>query len=131
MAREMVATAAALGERLEYRNITKGDGNCFYHALLDQIRSRPEVNRLIRREVAESDHLADHVRLRQAIVGYVRDLRDRGEVPWDAVGSDEFLEAQARPEEFAENSVVTLAAAFLGVDIWLISRQNDAAHHTQ
>ena len=50
-------------------------------------------------------------------IGHVRNLQDREEVLWDAVGSNEFVEAQARPETFAENSVVTLAAAFLGVDI--------------
>ena len=98
MAREVVATAAALGERLEYRNITKEDGNCFYHALLDQIGNRPEVNRLTRREVTGSYHLADHVRLRQAIVRYVRDAVTRQDVPRAAVRSDEFLESHARQE---------------------------------
>lgn len=127
MAQDMVDTAAAFGEQLEYRNVTTGDGNCFYHALLDQIRSRPEVSRLLRPEVAGSDHLADHLKLRQAIVGHVRDAVVSGRIPREAVGSDEFLEAQARPREFAENSVVTLAAEFLGIDIWLISRQNNPA----
>ena len=65
-------TARHLGQQLEYHAITRGDGNCFYHAVLDQVRHRPEVSQLIPLEVVESGALADHLSLRQAVVAHVR-----------------------------------------------------------
>ena len=121
---ELVETARRLGQQLEYHAITRGDGNCFYHAVLEQVRNRPEVSRLIPLEVLESGALTDHLSLRQAVVCYVRRAVDpvflgktRGEF-------DEWLHHQALPAVFAEDIVVQSAATYLGVDIWLISDQN-------
>ena len=63
---ELVQTARDLGQQLEYHAIIRGDDNCFYHAILDQVRNRPEVSRLIPHGVTESWALADHSSQRQA-----------------------------------------------------------------
>ena len=101
----------------------KGDGNCFVHALLDQVRNRPEVSQLIRKNVVESGSMTDHLTLRRAIVDLVRGKDDPVLV---RVSEDEFhtsLEAQTRPSTFTEGCVIEFVAVFLGVDIWLISHQ--------
>ena len=126
MAEQMVAAAAAVGEQLQYHAVTPGDGNCFYHALLDQVRNRPEVRRLVERNVAESD-LADHLHLRRAVVGYARANVPYALIGFTEAGFHKFLDAQAKSSAFAENSVIQLAAQFLGVDIWLTSDRNSPA----
>ena len=40
-----VKTARDLGQQLEYHAITRLNANCFYHAILDQVRSRHEMRR--------------------------------------------------------------------------------------
>ena len=117
-------TARHLGQQLEYHAITRGDGNCFYHAVLDQVRQRPEVSQLIPLEVVESGALADHLSLRQAVVAHVRRAVDPAFLTMTQTEFDTWLDHQALPAVFAEDSVVQYAAVFLGVDIWLISDQN-------
>ena len=126
MAREMVTTAGHLGEHLEYHAVTPGDGNCFYHALLDQIQNRPEVSELIAPGVAQSEHLHDHFKLRQGMVNFVRETVDPLILGQSEVEFHDFLQKQACPATFAEDAVIQSAAIFLGVDIWLISAQNTA-----
>ena len=126
MAEQMVAAAAAVGEQLQYHAVTPGDGNCFYHALLDQVRNRPEVRRLVERNVAESD-LADHLHLRRAVVRYARANVPYARIGFTEAGFHKFLDAQAKSSAFAENCVIQLAAQFLGVDIWLTSDRNSPA----
>ena len=128
MARQMVTTAGTLGEQLEHHAVTEGDGNCFYHALLDQVRNRPEVSELILQNVTASGALTDYLTLRRAVVDFVE---ARVEDPV-VIGMSEdefagFLEAQARPSTFVEDRVIEYTALFLGVDIWLISDQNTTA----
>ena len=128
MAKQMVATARTLGEQLEHHAVTEGDGNCFYHALVDQVRNRPEVSELILQNVTASGALTDHLTLRRAVVDFVE---AKVEDPFLFGVSDNefagFLEAQARPSTFAEDRVIEYTALFLGVDIWLISEQNTTA----
>ena len=128
MAKQMVATARTLGEQLEHHAVTEGDGNCFYHALVDQVRNRPEVSELILQNVTASGALTDHLTLRRAVVDFVE---AKVEDPFLFGMSDNefagFLEAQARPSTFAEDRVIEYTALFLGVDIWLISEQNTTA----
>ena len=128
MAKEMVTTAHTLGEQLEHHAVTEGDGNCFFHALLDQVRNRPEVSQLILQNVAASGALTDHLTLRRAVVDFVRaKVDDPGLLGMSENRFAEFLEEQARPSTFAEVCVIEFAAVFLGVDIWLISDQNTTA----
>ena len=128
MAKEMVTTARTLGEQLEHHAVTEGDGNCFFHALLDQVRNRPEVSQLIPQNVAASGALTDHLTLRRAVVDFARaKVDDPGLLGMSENGFAGFLKAQARPSTFAEGCVIEFAAVFLGVDIWLISDQNTTA----
>ena len=123
-ARKIVANALDLGQALEYHEVTKGDGNCFYHALLDQVRNRPEISRLIRPIVAQSGALNDHLSLRKELVGFVGEDANPTELGQTESSFREFLFAQARPSVYAQDSVTNLAPKYLGVDIWLISTDN-------
>ena len=124
MAREVVATARTLGQRLEYHTVTRGDGNCFYHALLDQVRNRPEVSELIPPRVSQSGALNDHLSLRSAIVKFARGKLNPVRVGHTESSLQQFLLDQSKPSTYAQDEVINLAPEYLGVDIWFISAGN-------
>ena len=51
----IVAQARSLGLHVGYISITPGDGNCWYHTVLDQIR-RLDISHLFPTEILHFDH---------------------------------------------------------------------------
>lgn len=71
-ANQIVAHARNIGlSNIVYREITPGDGNCFYHAIVQQLRRR-EIQQLIPPQL----HFQDHFQLRTAVVNFVRQNND-------------------------------------------------------
>jgi len=63
----MVDNANRIGLNVTYVNATAADGNCFYHALVDQIH-REDILDLVNLNF----RFTDHYLLRLAVVSFVR-----------------------------------------------------------
>ena len=68
MANRAIETARTIGIDATFNVATLGDGNCFYHAVLNQLTSRPEIQVYVNRTFLSSTH----IQLRNAVVDFVR-----------------------------------------------------------
>ena len=122
---------------------TRGRGNCFFHALADQLTST-NIRRSISQRAREIEH--DHVSVRKAIVKFMRESKhiynDDGIVQW--LNLEEAKEEKKPPGErrdrnkiwqdhleglntygtWAEETVIRAAAIFFAKDIKVINEDS-------
>jgi len=70
----IVSNARSIGLNVSYQRVTAGDGNCWYHAVIDQL-TRPEIAPL----VAPHFLTYDHVLLRLQVVAFIRQEQNSNE----------------------------------------------------
>ena len=68
MAEQILQNALRIGLYIELDDITTGDGNCFYHAIIQQLR-RPEIRRQLALDLTNTNHKM----LRESICGFIND----------------------------------------------------------
>ena len=130
-ANQVVTNAHAIGlSNLTYDEPTIGDGNCFYHAIVQQLR-RPEIRLFVDPEL----HFQHHHDLRLAVVNFIRqnivsDLFKNyrqfyttsvrhGTMTWE-----QLLQNQERSTVFVEELFIRATAIMLNVNILVTSENN-------
>ena len=138
------ADQIAISHGLEHRSIveTKGDGNCFFHAVSDQCND-PEIRGSILDRARDVAH--DHLLIRAALAEYCRNDQELLGSPWiymredyidelegreayQGMSRDQILEDQlqyiATPGKWAKDIFITATALFFGKDINLYGEGN-------
>ena len=120
-AEKAVNAAKALGLNLDYDSGTLGDGNCFYHAVLEQVYTRPEVmEAFLQRHAADPFVIKNHSTLRKALVKYTKKHVHRKTVGVSRREWKEYLESQATNGIHVQEAVQNMMSDFLGVRVILI-----------
>ena len=123
---------------------TKGGGDCFFHALVDQL-SDPQIRASIRNEVkgkpinakAIRERIVDFARRNQELL--LGDETVLNMLESDEAGAggdrdiptiwDEYLRAMRKPGEWATELIVKIAAHYFGKDIRAIKETYEATWH--
>ena len=131
LAHQVVANARKIGlDNITYDVLTLGDGNCFYHAIVQQLR-RPEL-----RQYVDSDlRFDDHLKLRMAVVNFIRQNNDaelfrnyrevfttslqHNDITWEQI-----LQSQERNSVYVEELFIRATAIMLNVNILVTSENN-------
>ena len=130
IADQICTYARSLGLNLSYHEPTIGDGNCWYHAIVQQMK-RPEVAQSL-----EPDKLfLDHFLLRNAVVNYIQSEENTNiyimnykelyslniNEENDNESWQQFLSNQKNISFYATELFCQATAAFLGIDIYITS----------
>ena len=137
---QVLATAHSFRLNVFCLSETPGDGNCFYRAIIEQIRDRSDLGDMTRLRLRFSNH---HI-LRQSVVEFVRSQSELDQPPYyvshyktlfeggvlDIPGArgftwDELLNQQARDTIYATELFIKATAVMLGKDICVNSPSCD------
>ena len=108
-------------------NETKGDGNCFYNAIIDQIQNNPGVYDTLSERAKQCSTPSE---LRAAVITFVsswpRVFSENETMNQWKVSMDwqSYLSEQGQPGIYANDIVIYCAATFLGKDIYVTTQQN-------
>ena len=69
MANRIVEKANSIGLRVTYDVPTMGDGNCFYRAVLEQMKNRADIKDYFKQS---NKHFSNYHELRVSVVNFVR-----------------------------------------------------------
>ena len=123
---------------------TKGGGDCFFHALVDQL-SDPEIKATVRKEVRGKS--INSTAIRERVVDFARRNQDNllgDETVLNMLESDEanaggdrdvptiwdeYLRDMRRPGEWATELIVKIAAIYFGKDIRAVKETYEAIWH--
>ena len=123
---------------------TKGGGDCFFHALVDQL-SDPQIRASVRNEVkgkpinakAIRERIVDFARRNQDLLLGDETVLNMLEADEARAGGDrdistiwdEYLRAMRKPGEWATELIVKIAAHYFGKDIRAIKETYEATWH--
>ena len=118
-----------LHHRIPYWNEkeTKGDGNCFYNAIIDQIHNNPGVYDTLSEDAKQCSTPSE---LRAAVITFVsswpRVLSEQETMNQWRLSMDwkSYMEEQRQPGKYANDLVIHCTATFLGKDIYVTTEQN-------
>jgi len=118
-AENLVRLSNELGLNLTYNQVTVGDGNCFFHALKNQIDSRPNLNISLQGRANSSTAF----NLRKAIVNFSYSHLDLllNETDKSLEECLQFLDNMSTNGVWAENEIILMAAKFLNCNIFLLN----------
>lgn len=138
----ILATARSFGLNVYCLNETPGDGNCFYHAIIEQICDRIDLGEV---SVELRLRYPNHHILRQSVVEFVRTQSELDQPPYylnhykmlfeggviDVPGAqgftwNELLNQQARDTIYATEVFIKATAVLLQIDICVNSPSCDA-----
>ena len=109
-------------------NETKGDGNCFYNAIIDQIQNNPGVYDTLSDDAKQCSTPSE---LRAAVITFIESwppvLNNEETLnQWKVSSPDwqSYLNEQREPGTYADDIVIHCAATFLGKDIYATTQQN-------
>ena len=129
----ILANARSVGfDDVCYKNITPSDGNCWYHAVLDQIR-RPDISHLFPDNLRDLDHrqlrnsvflfVLQNQNFNPTIIRFKNDMFPNNEHGWNV-----YLQGQGRNSSYASDIFCQSTAIFLNVRIEMTSNISDALH---
>lgn len=129
----MVTNANRLGLNVRYVHATAADGNCFYHALVDQIHRDTILDR-----INPNLRFGDHYLLRLAVVSYVRQNQFTAQYiqnfrrlsALDDNQWEQILMLQERNGTFASAIFCHTAAIMLNVEIKITTLTSTEQHPT-
>ena len=120
------------GLNLKLDDITPGKGNCFFIAVIQQLR-RPEIYPTVSRSLQQMAGAWDHLALRKAVCSYAKSsaevaarkeffLYSMNGVPWDTYwGPDHMM----RSFVWVDAAAVQVSAWFLGMDLLILSNSSN------
>ena len=135
MANRIVEKANSIGLRVTYDVPTMGDGNCFYRAVLEQMKNRADIKDYFKQS---NKHFSNYHELRVSVVNFVRlnytlnneyiqgykslyeasiHLENRN-MNWL-----QFLHNQEKDGVYATELFIKATAVFLGIDIRVTSER--------
>lgn len=127
----ILCNARAIGLDFSLSSITPSDGNCWYHAVLDQIR-RPDIEPLVPRRFRDMDHLQlrecvsriFNSNLHRDMVSYYRDTAFIDEPEkWE-----DYCNEQPRIGMYASGIFCLFTAMLLDIKVLITSNNCDIAH---
>ena len=136
----LVATANMLkaqiskfGLNLHVDDITPGRGNCFFVAVIQQLR-RPDIYPTLSRTLQQIADRWDHLTLRKAVCSFAKTspevasrreffLYSTGGVPWDVYWGPDHL---MKPTIWVDAASVQVTAWFLGMDLLIVSDSSNS-----
>ena len=135
MANRAIETARTIGIDATFNVATIGDGNCFYHAIRNQITSRPEIQVYVNRTFLSSTHnqlrsaVVDFVRKNQYEVEYIRQYRQLFEIGQifehvQNMSWEEMLLQQEKNGTYVDILFIQATAVLLGLDIYVTSENS-------
>ena len=109
-------------------NETKGDGNCFYNAIIDQIQNNPGVYDTLSEDAKRCSTPSE---LRAAVITFVASWPPvlsenetmnqwRLSIDWQS-----YLDEHAQLGTYADDLMIHCTATFLGKDIYVTTKQNN------
>ncbi|XP_057310732.1 uncharacterized protein LOC130648690 [Hydractinia symbiolongicarpus] len=127
----IVAYARSIGlSNITYRELTIGDGNCFYRAVVQQL-NRPEIRQIVSPEL----HFQNHLQLRAAVVKFVRKNSNlsifQNNRDFLSISPEEWerdLQIQSRSTVDVVEIFIRAASIMLGVNILITSDTSTAIH---
>lgn len=136
MAEQIVNNARQIGLNVVADEITPGDGNCFYHAILQQIHRFEEIDSMISLTPTPT-----HLQLRQIVCEYVRN--NQNEIRYICeyrefydttiqyeynLSWNDFLNQQMNNGVYATELFIKTAAVLLGCKIHITSEMCTTTH---
>ena len=129
----ILANARSVGfNDICYKNITPSDGNCWYHAVLDQIR-RPDISHLFPAYLLNLDHfqlrnsvllfVLQNQNVNATIIHFKTSMFQNNEQGWNV-----YLQRQGRNSSYASDIFCQSTAIFLNVRIETTSNISNALH---
>ena len=112
---------------------TKGDGNCFYNAIIDQFQNNPGVYDTLSEDAKQCSTPSE---LKAAVITFIASwpqvLSEQETLTlWKESGLGEenldwesYLHHQRQPGTYADDFIIHCAATFLGKDIMVTTHQN-------
>ena len=135
MANRIVEKANSIGLRVTYGVPTMGDGNCFYRAVLDQMKNRDDIKDYFRQS---NKYFSNYHELRVSVVNFVRlnytlnneyiqGYKSLYEASIHLENSNmnwlQFLHNQEKDGVYATELFIKATAVFLGIDIRVTSER--------
>ena len=140
MANIIVNNAKRIGLNVCVDNVTSGDGNCFYHALLQQLQ-RSDISIDYHSTHLILNPLPSHLELRTAICEYVQQHQNNiayiqqyhtlyNDVLYEEYNMtwDDFLIAQTHNGVYATELFIKTAAVLIGINIQITSEYCTPQH---
>ena len=135
MANRAMEMARNIGIDATFDVATLGDGNCFYHAIENQITSRPEIQVYVNRSFLSSNHsqlcsaVVYFVRKNQYEVEYIRQYRQLFEIGQifehvQNMSWEEMLLQQEKNGTYVDTLFIQATAVLLGLDIYVTSENS-------
>ena len=129
----ILANARSVGfDNICYKNVTPSDGNCWYHAVLDQIR-RPDISHLFPANLLNLDHrqlrnsvllfVLQNQNFNAQILHFKTSMFQNNEQGWNL-----YLQGQGRNGSYASDIFCQSTAIFLNVRIETTSNISNALH---
>ena len=109
-------------------NETKGDGNCFYNAIIDQIQNNPGVYDTLSEDAKQCSTPSE---LRAAVITFIESwppvLSNQETLNQWKISMEDwkgYIKKQRIPGEYADDIVLHCTATFLCKDIYVTTEQN-------
>ena len=129
----ILANARSVGfHNICYKNVTPSDGNCWYHAVLDQIR-RPDISHLFPANLLNLDHrqlrnsvllfVLQNQNFNAQILRFKTSMFQNNEQGWNL-----YLQGQGRNGSYASDIFCQSTAIFLNMRIETTSNISNALH---
>ena len=128
MANIIVQNAREIGLDVSADEITPCDGNCFYHAIVQQVHRpviRDEVTSLLTSHSELRGIVCQYIRLHQNAIEYIRNYRtlynqtlhvDHNHITWS-----DFINEQSCNGTYATELFIKATAVMIGIDIHITS----------